>query len=122
MLGSVSFIESNNTAKSGLPIYEVTLTGEKADVSSLINFLDKINSWFSLKNSKILADKGFDSKANYNYIKDVLHSEAFIAKNKHRVNIYYLLHFFNLFHSFCLNKIRSFFRTCLLAYPFSSHH
>lgn len=36
-------------AKSGLPIYEVTLTGEKADVSSLINFLDKINSWFSLK-------------------------------------------------------------------------
>ena len=29
-------------AKSGLPIYEVTLTGEKADVSSLINFLDKI--------------------------------------------------------------------------------
>ena len=69
-------------AKSGLPIYEVTLTGEKADVSSLINFLDKINSWFSLKNSKILADKGFDSKANYNYIKDVLHSEAFIAKNK----------------------------------------
>lgn len=25
-------------AKSGLPIYEVTLTGEKADVSSLINF------------------------------------------------------------------------------------
>lgn len=67
-------------AKSGLPIYEVTLTGEKADVSSLINFLDKINSWFSLKNSKILADKGFDSKANYNYIKDVLHSEAFIAK------------------------------------------
>ena len=69
-------------AKSGLPIYEVTLTGEKADVSSLINFLDEIDSWFSLKNSKILADKGFDSKANYNYIKDVLHSEAFIAKNK----------------------------------------
>lgn len=69
-------------AKSGLPIYEMTLTGEKADVSSLINFLDEIDSWFSLKNSKILADKGFDSKANYNYIKDVLHSEAFIAKNK----------------------------------------
>ena len=59
-----------------------SVTGEKADVSSLINFLDEIDSWFSLKNSKILADKGFDSKANYNYIKDVLHSEAFIAKNK----------------------------------------
>ncbi len=29
-------------AKSGLPIYEVTLTGEQADVSNLINFLDKI--------------------------------------------------------------------------------
>lgn len=68
--------------KSGLPIYEVTLTGEKADVSSLINFLDEIDSWFNLKDSKILADKGFDSKANYNYIKDDLHANAFIAKNK----------------------------------------
>lgn len=69
-------------AKSGLPIYEVTLTGEQSDVSNLINFLDKIDNWFSLKNSKILADKGFDSKANYNHIKDVLHAKGFIAKNK----------------------------------------
>ncbi len=69
-------------AKSGLPIYEMTLTGEKADVSSLINFLDEIDSWFSLKNSNLLADKGFDSKANYNYIRYDLHAKAFIAKNK----------------------------------------
>lgn len=70
-------------AKSGLPIYEVTLTGEQADVSNLINFLDVIDSWFSLKNSKLLADKGFDSKANYyNHIKDVLHAKASIAKNR----------------------------------------
>lgn len=69
-------------AKSGLPIYEVTLTGENANVSSLLNFLDEVNNWFTLKDSKILADKGFDSKANYNYIKDVLHANAFIAKNK----------------------------------------
>lgn len=46
-------------AKLGLSIYEVTLTGEKPDVSSLIDFLYEINSWFSLKNSKVLADKGF---------------------------------------------------------------
>lgn len=50
--------------KSGLPIYEVTLIGEKADVSSIINFLDEINSWFILKDSKILADKCFDFKIN----------------------------------------------------------
>lgn len=69
-------------AKSGLPIYEMTFTGNKADVSSLIEFLDEINPWFNLKNSKVLADKGFDSKANYNHIKDVLHAQAFISKNK----------------------------------------
>lgn len=69
-------------AKSGLPIYEVTLTGEQSDVLNLINFLDKIDHWFSLENSKILADKGFDSKANYNHIKDVFHAKGFIAKNK----------------------------------------
>lgn len=69
-------------AKSGLPIYEVTLTGEKADVSNLISFLDEIDCWFSLKNSNLLADKGFDSRANYNYIKDILHGKVFIAKNR----------------------------------------
>lgn len=60
----------------------MTLTVDKADVSSLISFLDEINTWFNLKDSKLLADKGFDSKANYNYIKDVLHAQAFIAKSK----------------------------------------
>lgn len=70
-------------AKSGLSIYEVTLTGEQADVSNLISFLDEINSQFCLKNSKLLADKGFDSRANYNHIKDILYGKAFIAKNRH---------------------------------------
>lgn len=69
-------------AKSGLPIYEVTLTGEKADVSNLVEFLDEVDNWFSLRNAKILADKGFDSKGNYNHIKNALHAHAFIAKNK----------------------------------------
>ena len=69
-------------AKSSLPIYGITLTGEKADISNLIEFLDEINCWFNLENSKILADKGFDSKANYNHIKNILHAQAFIAKNK----------------------------------------
>ena len=68
--------------KSGLPIYEVTLTGDKADVSNLNDFLDKINTWFPLENTKIVADKGFDSRNNYNHIKDVFHAQAFIAKNK----------------------------------------
>ena len=68
--------------KSGLPIYEVTLTGDKADVSNLNDFLDKINTWFPLENTKIVADKGFDSRNNYNHIKDAFHAQAFIAKNK----------------------------------------
>ncbi|WP_027639085.1 transposase [Clostridium cadaveris] len=68
--------------KSGLPIFEVTLTGEKADVATLNDFLDEINIWFSLKDSKILADKGFYSRNNYNHIKDKLKAHAFIAKNK----------------------------------------
>ena len=49
-------------AKSGLPIYEVTLTGEQADVSNLINFLDKIDCWFSLKNSNLLFKKLYKEK------------------------------------------------------------
>lgn len=65
-----------------MPIYEETLPDNKADISSIIDFLEKINSWFSVESSKILTDKGFDSKANYNYIKDALHAHAFIAKNK----------------------------------------
>lgn len=69
-------------AKSGLPIFEVALTGEKADVTILNNFLDEINVCFSLKDANILADKGFDSKNNYNHIKDELNAYAFIAKNK----------------------------------------
>ena len=68
--------------KSGLPIYEVTLTGDKADVSNLNDFLDKINTWFPLENTKIVADKGFDSRNNYNHINDAFHAQAFIAKNK----------------------------------------
>ena len=68
--------------KSGLPIYEVTLTGDKADVSNLNDFFDKINTWFHLENTKIVADKGFDSRNNYNHIKDAFHAQAFIAKNK----------------------------------------
>ena len=35
--------------KSGLPIYDVILTGEQANVPNLISFLHKINYWFSLK-------------------------------------------------------------------------
>lgn len=68
--------------KSGLPIYEETFTAEKADISIFISFLERANRFLSLENSTIIADKGFDSKANYDYIKYKLKGNAIIAKNK----------------------------------------
>ena len=69
-------------AKSGLPIYEETCTADKSDVSSFIGFMKRANKSFSLVNSIVIADKGFDSKKNYNYIKNDLNGTAIIAKNK----------------------------------------
>ena len=69
-------------AKSGLPIYEETCTADKSDFSSFIGFMKRANKSFSLVNSIVIADKGFDSKKNYNYIKNDLNGTAIIAKNK----------------------------------------
>ena len=68
--------------KSGLPIYEETYTAEKADISIFIDFLERANKFLTLENSTVIADKGFDSKDNYNYIKYKLKGNAIIAKNK----------------------------------------
>lgn len=69
-------------AKSGLPIYEETYTADKTDISSFVNFIKRANKYFSLEKSIVIADKGFDSKKNYNCIKDDLNGIAIIAKNK----------------------------------------
>lgn len=69
-------------AISGLPIDEITTTAEKADISMQIPFLTQTNQWFDLNGTYFIADKGFDSKANHNFIKNYLHGLAFIARNK----------------------------------------
>lgn len=67
---------------SGLPISELTTTADIADISMAISILKETNSWFPLRNTYFIADKGFDSSANYDYVKNVLHGLAFIARNK----------------------------------------
>lgn len=69
-------------AISGLPIDEMTTTAEKADISIQIPFLAKTDKWFNLDGTYFIADKGFDSRDNHNFIKDELHGLAFIARNK----------------------------------------
>lgn len=69
-------------AISGLPIDEMTTTAEKADISMQIPFLTKTKEWFNLDGTYFIADKGFDSKDNHNFIKNELHGLAFIARNK----------------------------------------
>lgn len=69
-------------AISGLPIDEMTTTAEKADISMQIPFLTETSKWFSLHGTYFIADKGFDSRNNHNFIKNELHGLAFIARNK----------------------------------------
>ena len=69
-------------AISGLPIDEMTTTAEKADISMQIPFLTKTKEWFNLDGTYFIADKGFDSKENHNFVKNELHGLAFIARNK----------------------------------------
>lgn len=69
-------------AISGLPIDEMTTTADKADISMQIPFLSKTIKWFNLDGTYFIADKGFDSRDNHNFVKNELHGLAFIARNK----------------------------------------
>lgn len=60
----------------------MTTIAEKADISMQIPFLCKTIKWFSLDGTYFIADKGFDSRDNHNFIKIELHGLAFIARNK----------------------------------------
>ena len=69
-------------AISGLPIDEYTSTADINEISTLTEILSSTNSWFSLNGSYVIADKGYDSKLNHNFIKNNLKGLAFIAMNK----------------------------------------
>ncbi|WP_155594236.1 transposase, partial [Clostridium tyrobutyricum] len=65
-------------AISGLPIDEYTSTADINGISTLTKFLSSTNSWSSLNGSYVIADKGYDSKSNHNFIKNNLKGLAFI--------------------------------------------
>jgi len=69
---------------SGLPIDEFTTTADVNEISTLPKFLRATNQWFPLKGSYIIADKGYDSKQNHDFIRNELKGLAFIALNKRR--------------------------------------
>lgn len=68
-------------AISGLPIAETTITSDVPELTITVNFLKEIDSWFSLKETYFIADKGFDTKDINNYIHHHLDGHAFIPLN-----------------------------------------
>lgn len=69
-------------AISGLPIDEFTTSADITEIATLEDILSITNQWFSLKGSYIIADKGYDSKDNYDFIRNNLKGFAFIPLNK----------------------------------------
>lgn len=69
-------------AISGLPIDEFTTTADVNEITTPVGFLSSTNEWFNLKGAYFIADKGYDSAKNHNFIRDVLKVHAFIALNK----------------------------------------
>ncbi|NYE56995.1 transposase [Carboxydothermus ferrireducens] len=66
---------------SGLPIAEITTTADVADSSVAIDILRETNEWFSLVDTYFIADKAYDVKDIYNFIRQVLKGHAFIPLN-----------------------------------------
>ncbi|SIN89730.1 Transposase DDE domain-containing protein, partial [Peptoclostridium litorale DSM 5388] len=65
-------------AVSGLPIFEVTKPANITDSGVTIPLLKDVHGWFSLKETDFIADKGYDTKAIYNFVHDELQGHAFI--------------------------------------------
>ncbi|KDR95832.1 transposase [Peptoclostridium litorale] len=68
-------------AVSGLPIFEVTKPANITDSGVTIPLLKDVHGWFSLKETDFIADKGYDTKAIYNFVHDELQGHAFIPLN-----------------------------------------
>ncbi len=69
-------------AISGLPIAEITTTANVTDGEVAIPLLKNTNSWLSLEETFFIADKGYDIKDIYNFVRDELHGQCFIPLNK----------------------------------------
>ncbi|WP_338114433.1 transposase [Tissierella carlieri] len=63
---------------SGIPIAEITTTTEIAESSMVIDFLKKVNPWFSLNETYFIGDKAYDTKYIHNFIRYDLDGHAFI--------------------------------------------
>lgn len=69
-------------AISGLPIAELTTTANITDGEIAIPLLKSTNSWLSLEETFFIADKGYDIRDIYNFVRDDLHGHCFIPLNK----------------------------------------
>jgi len=46
-----------------------------------LSLLADTNNWFKLTGTNFIADKGYDVKKLYNYVRDTLHGHCFIPRN-----------------------------------------
>ncbi len=67
---------------SGLPIAEVTTPANIPDFDAAIPLLSETNNWFNLEGVNFIADKGYDVKKVYSFVRDTLHGHCFIPLNK----------------------------------------
>ncbi|MTK10621.1 MAG: transposase [Clostridiaceae bacterium] len=57
-------------ASEGGYVVGVLLSHERSDVNTLIPFMDRIHRNLSVKFSSLIADSGYESEENYQYLKD----------------------------------------------------
>lgn len=69
-------------AISGLPIAEITTTANITDSEIAIPLLKSTSSWLSLEEAYFIADKGYDIRDIYNFVRNDLHGHCFIPLNK----------------------------------------
>ncbi|MEG0598366.1 MAG: transposase [Oscillospiraceae bacterium] len=67
---------------SGLPLYELTTPANVSDSTVAEQILAATNAVIPIRECTFLGDKGYDTKAIYNTVKDVYEGEAVIPLNK----------------------------------------
>ncbi|MEG2679522.1 MAG: transposase [Oscillospiraceae bacterium] len=67
---------------SGLPLYELTTPANVSDSTVAEQILAATNAVIPIRECTFLGDKGYDTKAIYNLVKDVYEGEAVIPLNK----------------------------------------
>ena len=69
-------------AISGLPIAEITTTANVTDSEIAIPLLKDTHSWLPLDETFFIADKGYDIRDIYNFVRNDLHGLCFIPINQ----------------------------------------